>query len=255
MTNPSTTHSDTWTPSTLTTLLFTPTKRLTCTCLDNTTLYVPEILLCHFSRYYTALLHGSFAEAGSSRVNLELSGPQAKSLVTWLYSGRFAEEEGYGMLFELYVFADKVDVPALKKDLMSFIHRRSRRKGSPDVRLAFRAFQMLPKSCGLVRWLADRYAHHDGFCLPIDPELHVHVMAAQRNSYRYSCPRTNASIGADPCCNVIGKIHCDCCSRCQTNERAKKGQACAYHEHASMEDWKGKALALENGWSLADIKV
>jgi hypothetical protein len=112
MTNRPTPHSNTWTPSTLTTLLFTPTKRLSCTCKDNTTLFIPEILLCHYSRYYTVLLRGSFAEAGSNSITLELSGQQAKVFVTWLYSGRFGEEVGYGVLFELYVFADKVDVPA-----------------------------------------------------------------------------------------------------------------------------------------------
>jgi hypothetical protein len=193
----------TWTPSNLTTLLFTPTKRLFCTCTDNTTLYIPEILLCHYSRYYKALLHGSFAEAGSNSINIELSGPQAKVFVTWLYSGRFGEEVGYEVLFELYIFADKVDVPALKKDIMSFIHKRSRRKGSPDVRLASRVFHMLPKSCGLVRWMLDRFARHEGFDLAMDPEFGIGVLAARGMAAEYICRGTNVSVGADPCCNTF----------------------------------------------------
>jgi hypothetical protein len=169
-----------------------------------------------------------------------LSGRQAKAFVTWLYSGKFAEEEGYGMLFELYVFADKTDVPAMKKDIMTYIHRHSHRKGSPDIKDATKAFQVLPKSCGLVRWLADRYVHHDRCPVYINPELRLHVMGARDHGYHYECSRSGVIAFADPCCTTVQELHCDCSSRCIDKERTKRGQACAYHEHATIEEWKGK---------------
>jgi hypothetical protein len=91
MNNPPDPQSHTWTAEALTTLLTTPTKRLLCTCIDNFTIHIPESLLCYFSRYYAALLHGSFVEAGSNAITLELNAEQAKTFVTWMYSGRFAE--------------------------------------------------------------------------------------------------------------------------------------------------------------------
>jgi hypothetical protein len=115
MSNSPNPQSHTWTAEALSTLLTIPTKRLTCKCVDNFTILIPESLLCYFlSRYYAALLRGSFAEAGSNTITLELNVAQAKAFVTWMYSGRFGESFDYNMLFELYVFADKVDVPAMK---------------------------------------------------------------------------------------------------------------------------------------------
>jgi hypothetical protein len=171
-----------------------------------------------------------------------------------LYSGRFAEEEGYGMLFELYIFADKVDVPALKKDIMTFIHRRSHRRGSPDIKDATKAFQVLPKSCGLVRWLADRYANHEDFNLGMDREFGISVMAARGMGYEFICRNTTVSVSGNPCCNVIEKLDCGCdvCNR-RNWEKTRKGDACAYHEHASIEEWKGKFFALHTNGTLADM--
>lgn len=234
--------SHTWTAEALSAILQTPTKRLTCKCSDDSIILISESLLCYFSRYYLALLRGSFAEAGSNSITLELNASQAKAFVTWMYSGQFAESLQYTMPFDLHVFADKVDVPAKKKSIMTFIHKCSHRRGNPDLADAVRAFHKLPKSCGLVRWMLDRFAHHEepGFRLDSKQEFAVHVTAAQKTSYMYRCIRTGFSQCADPCCNVVEKFRCDCCERCQSGERTKKGQACAYHEHTTVKEWKGK---------------
>lgn len=52
--------SNTWTAEGLSTLLFAPSKRITCKCKDDFTVVIPESLLCYFSRYYNALLRGHF---------------------------------------------------------------------------------------------------------------------------------------------------------------------------------------------------
>jgi hypothetical protein len=237
------TQSDTWTAEALSTILQTPNKRLTCKCKDNSSIIIPEFLLCYFSRYYNALLHGNFLEAGNNSITLELNGSQARAFVTWMYSGQFAESLQYPMLFDLYIFADKFDVPAMKKSIMTFIHTRSHRRRSPDLGDALKTFAVLPKSCGLVRWMLDRFALHEGFTLDTDPELAVGVLAARNMVHVFQCRNTAMSRSADPCCNVIKPLgcNCDCCSG---RERTKKGQACAYHEHASVEEWASESPTL-----------
>jgi hypothetical protein len=116
-----------------------------------------------------------------------LDAEQAKVFVTWLYSGRFGESCGYEMLFELYVFADKVDVAAMKKDIVTFIHKRSHRRGNPEMEDAVKTFHLLPKSCGLMRWMLGRFAHHERFDLGMDQEFDISVLAARNMGLELMC--------------------------------------------------------------------
>jgi hypothetical protein len=232
----------TWTPSVLTTILTTPSKPLLCkTLTPNFSISILESLLCHYSSYYKAYLRGPFLESRSDTITFEMTADTAKLFVTWLYSGRFAEDCDYKVMFELYVFADKVDVPAMKKDIMTFIHKRSHRRGSPEMEDAVKTFHLLPKSCGLVRWLADRFAYHEPVSSIDDPEFYYHVLSASSKGYTFQCLNTYRTIGADPCCNVLRKLGCNCdyCHQ-RYDEKARKGEACAYHEHGSIEEWKSK---------------
>jgi hypothetical protein len=240
MSTPPDPKSNTWTAEALSTLLITPTKRIICKCTENFTILIPESLLCYFSRYYATLLHGPFLEAGSNNITLELNAEQAQAFVTWMYSGRFGETCDYKMLFEMYVFANKVDVPAMKKDIMTFIHKRSPRRGNPEMRDAVNTFHLLPKSCGLVRWMLDLYAHHEWFDLGMDQEFGISVLAARNVGHELMCRNTGMGVNADPCCNVVVKLRCGCSYHCQ--EKETKGQACAYHEHATLRNGKVSLL-------------
>jgi hypothetical protein len=155
------------------------------------------------------------------------------------------------VLFELYVFADKVDVPAMKKDIMTFIHKRSHRRGSPEMEDAVKTFHLLPKSCGLVRWLADRFAYHEPVSSIDDPEFYYHVLSASGKEYTFQCLNTYRTIRADLYCNVLRKLGCNCdyCHQ-RYDEKARKGEACAYHEHDSIEEGKSKlrVFNLEEPW-------
>lgn len=51
---------------------------------------------------------------------------------------------------------------------------------------------------------------------------------------------THCSVPADPCCNVIGTPKCESSSCFHPKDWIKRGQACAYHEHWSPEEWKSK---------------
>jgi len=243
--------SNTWTAEALSTNLFTPSRPIKCKCKDDFTVVIPESLLCYFSRYYNALLRGTFSEAGSDTITLELTEQQAKAFVTWMYSGQIDESLYYADLFELYVFADKVDVPAMKKDIMTFIHKHSHDRGSPDLGDAARVFSLLPESCGLVRWILDRFACHEDFTPDTDFEFGMSIMAAGGKRHVFRCFNTGMEIPADPCCNVIEQLGCDCSYRCR--EKVKKGQACAYHEHESVEEWRGKFPALQIDPNFADM--
>lgn len=175
--------SHTWTAEAVGNIITTSTKMLTCRAEGDFNMPIPEDLLCHFSRYYTALLRGNFSEAGQQNVTLELDASQAKWFVTWLYSGRFPEDLDYPNLFQLYIFADKTDIPALRKDIMTHIHKRSHRSGSPTIKDAVETFDILPKSSGLVRWIVDRFATHSpDSILCADLELYDHVLISDINT-------------------------------------------------------------------------
>ncbi|KEQ86726.1 hypothetical protein M438DRAFT_251390, partial [Aureobasidium pullulans EXF-150] len=112
-------------------------------------------LLCHFSTYYTALLKGGFAEAGTDNVTFELDRPQARMLITWLYSGSITEDARYHDIFDLYLFADMTDIRALRKSIMDHLHKHSHEKGNPRLKHVAKVLAVLSKSSGLVRWMVD----------------------------------------------------------------------------------------------------
>ncbi|KAH0007171.1 hypothetical protein KCU78_g11908, partial [Aureobasidium melanogenum] len=231
--------SHTWTAEAVGNIITTKPKMLKCAASGDFNVLIPEDLLCYFSRYYTALLRGSFSEAGQDNVTLELDGSHAKWFVTWLYSGRFPDDLDYPTLFQLYIFADKTDIPAMRKDIMTHIHKRSHRKGNPPVEDAIEAFDKLPKSSGLVRWVLDRFANHSPVSAMNDnPEFYNHVRSASDKTYEYVCRKTSCGVVSDPCCNfIIDSLGCE--SDCHhPKDWIKRSQACAYHEHESPEEWK-----------------
>ncbi|KAG9641391.1 hypothetical protein KCU95_g7958, partial [Aureobasidium melanogenum] len=230
--------SHTWTAEAVGNIITTNPKMLKCAASGNFEVLIPEDLLCYFSRYYTALLRGNFAEAGQDNVTLELDTSQAKWFVTWLYSGRFPNHLDYPTLFQLYIFADKTDIPAMRKDIMTHIHKRSHRRGNLSIEDAVKTFNVLPKSSGLVRWILDRGALHEVFYVSTDhPELHEHLCSAMDNLDVYLCRKTYCTVHTDPCCNVIDDLQCQ--SECHhPKDMIKKSQACGYHEHSSPEEWK-----------------
>ncbi|KAH0362978.1 hypothetical protein KCU65_g7752, partial [Aureobasidium melanogenum] len=230
--------SHTWTAEAVGNIITTNPKMLTCKASGDFNVLIPEDLLCYFSRYYAALLRGNFSEAGQDNVTLELDATQAKWFVTWLYSGRFPDDLDYHTLFQLYIFADKTDIPAMRKDIMTHIHKRSHRRSKVSSEDAVKVFDVLPKSSGLVRWILDRVSHHEGFSTSADhPELNKYLCSALENSYSYTCRKTYCTAHTDPCCNVVDDLQCQ--NECgHLRDMIKKGQACAYHEHSCPEEWK-----------------
>ncbi|KAH0274012.1 hypothetical protein KCU91_g5580, partial [Aureobasidium melanogenum] len=230
--------SHTWTLEAVSNILTTNTKMLKCEAEEEFSALVPEDLLCYFSRYYAALLRGGDAESGQDNITLELNSTQAQWFVTWLYTGRFPEDFDYPTLFQLYVFAEETEITALRRGIMTYIHEQSHRRANPSTEDAAEAFDRLPKSSGLVRWIVERFALHGGADTLWDyPDFFVHVAHAFDNFYKHACPTVRRLVFMDPCCSVIHDYGCD--SNCaHPADMVKRGQACAYHEHSSPEEWK-----------------
>lgn len=232
----------TWTLDAVSNILITNTKMLKCAVNDDFNVLIREDLLCYFSRHYTALLEENFSEGGQDTVTLEFEASQAKWFVTWLYTGRFPEDFDYPTLFQLYIFADKTEITALRRGIMTHIHKQSYRRANPSTEDAAEAFDRLPKSSGLVRWIVDRFALHGGSStLWEHPDFFVHVANAFIKFYKHACPTVCRLVFTDPCCSVINDYGCD--SNCDhPADMIKRGQACAYHEPESPEEWKSESI-------------
>lgn len=81
---------------------------------------VNKALLCYFSSYYAAALNGRFAEARQEIFSVDLSGKQLQAFINWIHTGRLDlhiwEREDR---VKLYIFADLVDVLALRRQIMT----------------------------------------------------------------------------------------------------------------------------------------
>ena len=240
--------SHTWTAEAVGNIITTNSNMLKCTVKGDFEVLIPEDLLCYFSRYFAAMLRGNFAEAGQDNVTLELDASQAKWFVTWLYSGQLPVDLDYPTLFQLYIFADKTENTALRRGIMSHIHKRSHLRDNPPIEDAIKAFDVLPKSSGLVRWIVDRFANHGGYSsLQETSEFYNHIKGAHDSVVEFLCRMTNCVVHADPCCIVTGTLGCEgvCHHR---KDKVKRGQACAYHEHESPEEWKSEFQILKHDW-------
>ncbi|KAH0130943.1 hypothetical protein KCU67_g16825, partial [Aureobasidium melanogenum] len=122
---------------------------------------VHKSLLSHYSRYYSVAVNGDFLEAKNTSFELELNKQQAEIFICWLYSGRLSDKllrPDTKDLLELYVFADKTDISALRRQIMTtLVNRRG-------VHMSLRSIVMivnsLPASSPLYRFAVEWYVHH-----------------------------------------------------------------------------------------------
>lgn len=85
---------------------------------------IHKSLLCHHSSYFKAALEGGFEESETQVINLKDEDPKVFwGFNEWLYSGtvahqRYATNEKWSALLDLYVFAEKRIVPKLQNALI-----------------------------------------------------------------------------------------------------------------------------------------
>ncbi|KAI5270736.1 hypothetical protein E4T47_05851 [Aureobasidium subglaciale] len=224
---------------------------------DNFNTLIHRGLLCYFSPYYNAYLNGGFLKSGQKQITFDLSKTQAKMLVTWLYSGCLPIDAGYSDLFDLYLVANVTLTLAVKRSIMSHIyhnHGVGDLEGGPELELIMKVFNVLPKSSGLIRWLADWYAHHwletatrSTNAAKVEtmrnyPNFFVEVKGARAKVYNQHCRNTGVELHGSPCCDTYFAAHYGC----PRGHPATRGHACNYHEHATAEEWRILAKSTEH---------
>ncbi|KAH0263806.1 hypothetical protein KCU91_g12479, partial [Aureobasidium melanogenum] len=114
--------------------------------------------LCFFSTDYRAALRGGFLESRNKSVVLDLKTTDCRHLIEWLYSGRLPDVLRTTQLFSLYVFADKTDILALRRAIMTRVVEVD--ETMPAFFEAAVALDSLSSTSPLYRWLLDTYVHH-----------------------------------------------------------------------------------------------
>ncbi|KAI4718790.1 hypothetical protein E4T48_05055 [Aureobasidium sp. EXF-10727] len=193
-------------------------------------------LLCLFSPYYQAALKGEFSEAGKKTLDVELDFMAGRMLVGWLYSGRFTCVGGWESLFSLYVFADKTDMLALRRAIMTVILDVTKRpKRMPSFLQVSLALESLPSTSPLYRWILARYVHHwmPKYETP-DTELpNEFLMEWLKAAAVRTCEVQLGSCSDCPCCRL---------------------DACDFHEHESIEEWKSSKDFVVKQPNVASLK-
>ncbi|KAH0366384.1 hypothetical protein KCU65_g5369, partial [Aureobasidium melanogenum] len=184
---------------------------------------VNKELLCHFSRYYKAALDGRFAEAHQEIFHVDLTGKQLHVFINWLYTGKLElqpwEREDR---VKLYIFADMVDILALRRQIMTEKGRMERYR---EVGLVM---SHLPSNSPYRRRTVDYYANHwkpgDDIYDPISSlDITIHRM--------FFCEVVQSEARA----KANGHSRCSCCAN-----------VCNFHEHESEEEWHATCGQLPN---------
>ncbi|KAG9524732.1 hypothetical protein KCV07_g1652, partial [Aureobasidium melanogenum] len=184
---------------------------------------VNKELLCYFSPYYAAALNGRFAEARQDIFHVDLSGKQLQVFINWIYTGKLElqswEREDR---VKLYVFADLVDILALRRLIMTEKGRMERYR---EVGLVM---SHLPSSSPYRRRMVDYYANHwkpeDDIYDPISSlEITIHRMFFCEVVQSEARAKANRHSGCSCCTNV-----------------------CNFHEHEDEEEWHATCGQLPN---------
>jgi len=186
--------------------------------------FVHQRLLCHYSLYYKAAIHGQFQEATNNHFDLTLKTEYAGSLVRWLYSGmlstRYSAPE-IEELFHLYIFADEKDILALRRDVMSELVKKEK-VDLPYELVALATNSLLP-SAPLYSFLLDWHVHHWN---PLEAAQSQHYsdyeVLPKESMHLVMC---RLAIRARAASNPV-QSPCTCCN-----------SPCSYHEHVTQTNW------------------
>ncbi|THX83213.1 hypothetical protein D6D04_03081 [Aureobasidium pullulans] len=188
----------------------------------NTTVSVHKELLCFFSPYYEAALKGNFTEATTDSLQVDLTNRALKMFVRWIFTGEVASPRCLSHDFNLYIFADLVDIVALRRMIMTRIQGYS--EDIPEYSAVKLALMNLPEFSPLRAWILHIYishwepAHDDRDPYPTDTaDDPDNTLAA----FMYQVARGLAVRES------VDAASCLCCN-----------SDCGYHEHESMAEWE-----------------
>lgn len=90
---------------------------------DEDDVTVHKELLCFFSPYYAAALNGKFLEAQKGQFEVDLNGEDLRMFIAWIYTGELTT--GSLQNANLFIFADQVDILALRRDILSQLSKEN----------------------------------------------------------------------------------------------------------------------------------
>lgn len=220
--------SHTWTSSAVGKIITTTHNIIKCRAGGNFHALVHEELLCYFSPYYTAAFEGGFSEANQGSTSFELTELQAELLIIWLYSGRIEDDINYSDVLDLYIFADMTkisrDITALRRNIMDHLFQRGLKWQVFDEESVPEHFKTLPPSSGLVRWMVDNFARYWVRLFgSYDPCSKAHIAAFEVPGEFFDQVRAAY-----------------CREWTELDEWYSKTTPCHYHEHETVEEWRGK---------------
>lgn len=205
---------------------------------DEVEVFVHKELLCFFSPYYLAALNGNFLEAQKDRFEVSLSGKQLKCFVAWIYTGKLSEPRSWVCDIRLFIFADRVDIIALRRDILRGISESD--EVLPDYGSVLLMLKNITQHSPLHRWVLDAYIAHwtpeddNGDSSRLDSYKDPDNLLA---NFIYQNMKGIAIRDNDQ-----DPDDCDDCSCCN--------EVCKYHEHPSKEEWEASTLKLSVGCSV-----
>jgi hypothetical protein len=192
---------------------------------------VHKALLCHYSAYYRAALLGGFQEASSTYLDLKMQRADAEIFIQWLYSGRLSFRSldlNIDDMIQLYIFADRVDIPALRRQIMTeLVEKKTDSLYSTTITVTYRRItritDALPPSAPLYNYAVNWYVNHVDHS-DVDrgeqeqlyeelPKEFMHIVM-RRLLLRVRSPNSDT------------EAPCGCCNR-----------PCEYHEHDTKTEF------------------
>ncbi len=129
---------------------------------DSRSYLVHKSLLCYHSPYFASALKGYFKEADDDATTLKtVSTKVVDVFAAWLYTQQLPESDVEdGIVLLLYIFADRYNVPKLRKQTMDglFSEYGPDTDELPGFWSITKAFDHLPHTSPVCRFLVDVYA-------------------------------------------------------------------------------------------------
>jgi hypothetical protein len=183
---------------------------------------VHKELLCFYSRYYAAAIKGSFSESRQESFTLELDREQTQLFVEWLYTGRCETDPCQQLdnddFHALYVFADKTDIIAFRRSIMTCLVTIGRTPAAPS-KMA-RLVNMLPGDSGLRLYLLEEAVAEWRF------DADEKAVTEEDWKKRGYVPEDYSEEFWDQLVNGQHDRYLPSCN------------ACDYHEHTDEQEWK-----------------
>ncbi|KAI5204564.1 hypothetical protein E4T39_03515 [Aureobasidium subglaciale] len=196
-------------------------------------------LLCFFSPYYRAALKGGFSESRKASLDVEVSSKTLKAFATWLYTGD-VPDEGTGTLgmysdqlclVDLYTFADKRDILALRRATMNQL-------ATADMYLynyttVLDIITDLPDTNPLWKQTLESYISHRTPSIDENDLADCYMDAELKDTERLLPGFMCKVLRGVALRTEVNPPGCSCCSK-----------PCTYHEHESMEEWEASMTSV-----------